>query len=65
MPRAPRSRRPAPRDDTSTNVKYAAFGYSAKPEDYAAGVWALHPSVMLAWDRLDFDATRLVFRDEG
>jgi Pyridoxamine 5'-phosphate oxidase len=48
----------------TTNVKYAAYGYAAKPGDYAGGVWGLRPSVVLAWDRLDVDATRFVFRRE-
>jgi hypothetical protein len=42
-------------------VKYARYGYAVKPEEYAAGVWGLRPAVVLAWDRLNIDATRFVF----
>ena len=46
----------------TTRVKYAKYGYPANAEDYAAGVWGLSPAVVLAWERLDVDATRFVFR---
>jgi hypothetical protein len=49
----------------ATNLKYAAYGYAVRPENYAPGVWGLRPNVVLAWDRLDLDATRFTFRDEG
>lgn len=48
----------------TTNVKYSAYGYAAKPGDYASGVWGLRPAVVLAWERLDVDATRFVFPGE-
>ena len=44
---------------TATQEKYAAYG--ATPERYSGGVWRLRPAVMLAWDRLDVDATRFTF----
>jgi Pyridoxamine 5'-phosphate oxidase len=41
------------------SAKYPQYG--ATPERFAGGVWRLRPSVVLAWDRLDVDATRFEF----
>jgi hypothetical protein len=43
----------------ASQAKYPAYGHT--PEGYAGGVWRLRPSVVLAWDRLDVDATRFEF----
>jgi hypothetical protein len=45
----------------ATRVKYAKYGYPANPDDYVAGVWGLRPTVVLAWDQLNVDATRFTF----
>jgi Pyridoxamine 5'-phosphate oxidase len=45
----------------ATRIKYARYGYPANPDDYAAGMWGLRPAVVLAWDRLNVDATRFTF----
>jgi hypothetical protein len=42
-------------------VKYAKYGYPITADAYTAGVWALRPAIVLAWDRLNIDATRFVF----
>jgi hypothetical protein len=37
------------------------YGYSPGRAAYAGGVWALRPSVVLAWNDLPTDATRFTF----
>jgi hypothetical protein len=43
----------------ASRAKYPAYGVT--PESYAGGVWRLRPSVALAWERLNVDATRFAF----
>jgi hypothetical protein len=43
----------------ASRAKYPSYG--ATPGGYASGVWRLRPAVVLAWDRLDIDATRFAF----
>jgi len=45
----------------TTRGKYAKYGYDVKAEDYLHGLWVVRPTVVLAWDRLNIDATRFVF----
>jgi hypothetical protein len=45
----------------TTRKKYTKYGYSVKAEDYLDGLWGVRPTVVLAWDRLNVDATRFVF----
>ncbi len=42
-------------------AKYAKYGYPDNPDQYAHGTWRLRPTVVLAWERLDKDATRFRF----
>jgi Pyridoxamine 5'-phosphate oxidase len=37
------------------------YGYSVGPDVYLSGVWRLRPTIVLAWTRLDQDATRFRF----
>ncbi|HET9900922.1 MAG TPA: pyridoxamine 5'-phosphate oxidase family protein [Actinomycetes bacterium] len=37
------------------------YGYSVGPKVYLGGVWRLRPTTVLAWNRLDRDATRFRF----
>jgi Pyridoxamine 5'-phosphate oxidase len=37
------------------------YGYSVGPDVYLGGVWRLRPTTVLAWARLDRDATRFRF----
>jgi hypothetical protein len=45
----------------TARVKYAKYGYPISAESYTGGVRSLRPTVVLAWDRLNIDATRFVF----
>lgn len=49
----------------ASNRKYAHYGMNATAASYTAGVWALKPSRVLAWNALYEDATRFDFTETG